>query len=591
MSEDGLHPLETILHLCAAAAPEPWYPRLFAKQEGVDPQALGRCLEDLWLSGLIDRADGGSEKGPAITLTREGQRVLLDPEALQRLRAGKPISSNDRAAVIREALRGRLRPFITHLLFALNILIFVVGYYSARKLGVGSAFLGGEPAAPMVAVLDQSGALTPEHVVEGQWRRLLTTGFVHIGFLHLLMNMSCLFIAGRFIEQMWGHFRYLVIYVVSILGGSSLGIAHNVTRLAGASGAICGLLAAEAVWFLFNRRYLPRALLRQARTVFIVNFVLLIFISSFKNVSAWGHFGGAVAGALAAMLLQLHRFGPPLWRWLAVIGFVPLVWYGQYAIEYARATDPKWQEVERRVLEEHFAEPVASVMGEAKKVYKERALPLLEKHPTRREESEVEPVLAALTEQRETLQAIDDELARFGPLLSLGGEHKKQSYLDRIARRLEWINSAEEALRNGSKWSQEEHEQQDFETRFLRVTDSTLSEAMAIYRERIRPVIEMDPAQRAAAAIKDAQAALADQRPRLLDLGEELRDAGPYEDETVETARLIAVRYANAGTELFDFCRQNLNSGAKETDSRKQALDKGEKKVEVYHQKWRDLVE
>jgi hypothetical protein len=407
------------------------------------------------------------------------------------------------------------------------------------------------------------------------------------------MNMLCLYVAGRFIEQIWGHLRYLLIYLVSVLGGSCLGIAHapEIRWLAGASGAVCGLLAAEAVWFLFNRRYLPRPLLRQARTVFIVNFVLLVFISSFKNVSAWGHFGGAAAGALTAMLLQLHRFGPPLWRWLAMVGFVPLIWYGQYAIAHARATDPEWQRIERGVLEAHFAEPVAKAIGEAKRIYKESALSVLEKHPTRREESEVEPVLVALTEQRETLQALDDELARFGPLLSPGGENKKQSYLDRIVRRLEWIDSAEEALRNGSKWSQEERELRDFEIHFWRLTDSTVTEAMDVYHQRIRPVFESEPSQRAAGAIQDAQTVLADQRARLLDLREELKDAGPYEDETAKTARRTAIEYANTVDELFSFCQQKLNSGAKETESLKQTLDRGEKKVEEYHRKWRDLVE
>jgi rhomboid protease GluP len=591
MSEDGLNPMETILRLCAAASPDPWYPRLFAKQEGVDPKALSRCLEDLWLSGLIDRADGGEEKGPAIYLTRGGQRVLLDPEALQRLRAGKPISTNDRAAVIRNALRGSTRPLITRLLLALNIFIFLFGYYTARKVGAGSAFLAGGPPAQLIEVLDQSGALAPEYLIDGQWQRLLTAGFVHIGFLHLLMNMSCLFIAGRFIEQMWGHLRYLVIYLVSILGGCVLGIAHDATRLAGASGAVCGLLAAEAVWFLFNRRYLPRALLRQARTIFIVNVVLLIFISSFRNVSAWGHIGGAAAGALAAMLLQLHRFGPPVWRWLAITGFVPLAWYGQYSIEHARATDPTWQDIERDVLVKRFAIPITEASTEAKKVYQESALPLLEKHPSRREEAKIQLVQSELAEQREKLQALEEELTRFGSLFSPNGERKKQWYRDRIARRFEWIDSAAEALRDGSKWSQTECEQRDFETHFLRVTDSILSEAMDVYRERIRPVFEKEASQRGAAAIKNAQAALADQFPRVLDLVEELRVAGPYEDETVEKARLTALRYANTSGELFKFCKEELNTGAKETESLKQDLDEREKKVENYHKKWRDLVE
>lgn len=453
MSEDGLHPLESILRLCAAAAPEPWYPRLFAKQEGVDPQALGRCLEELWLSGLIERADGGPEKGPAISLTREGQRVLLDPEALQRLRADQPISSNDRAAVVRQALRGRMRPFITQLLLVLNIAIFVAGYYAADKARAGSEFLRGAPLTETYAkVLEKSGAITPAHVIEGQSWRLLTAGFVHIGFLHLLMNMTCLFVAGRFIEQMWGHPRYLVIYLVGLLGGSCLGIAHDAAGLlAGASGAICGLLAAEAVWFLFNRRYLPRNLLRRARTVFFINLVLLIFISSFKNVSAWGHFGGAAAGAVAAMLLQLHRFGPPLWRWLAIFGFVPLVWYGRYSIEHARATNPKWLKFEEKLFIERHARAAFESMKEARHVYDAEVEPLLETHPIRRAPEKVEGIWPLLAVQKRKLTAVADGLARAGPYHDADLEEAREVGRQYVLAGIELFDLAEHVLRLGEK--------------------------------------------------------------------------------------------------------------------------------------------
>lgn len=449
MSEDGVHPFETIMRLCAAAAPEPWYPRLFIKQGGVDPEALSNCLEEMWISGLIERADGGPEKGPAITLTRDGQRVLLDPEALQRLRADEPLSPYDRSAVIRRVLRGRTRPYVTRLLLVLNILVFLAGYYSASKMGVGDNFLRGEVAE----VLNKSGALTPSHIIEGQWWRLLTAGFVHIGFLHLLMNMASLHVAGRFIEQLWGHLRYLVIYLVSVLGGCCLGIAHtpNGAVLAGASGAICGLLAAEAVWFLFNRRYLPRMLLRRARTVFLVNLLLLVFISSFKNVSGWSHFGGAAAGALTAMLLHLHRFGPPLWRWLAIAGFVPLGWYGYYAIEQARLTNPSWHEIEEQQFMHRLRPQVQRAAKKAYQVYAEQIEPVLVKHPTRRDAAQVGEALSSLDEQQRELNAVAEQLDHAGPYLLPEVEEARQVGREYIRAISEWFAEGERLLRLGDK--------------------------------------------------------------------------------------------------------------------------------------------
>jgi membrane associated rhomboid family serine protease len=603
MSEVGLHPLEMILRLCAAVAPEPWYPRLFANQEGVDRQALGQCLEELWLSGLIERADGGPEKGPAIHLTREGQRVLLDPEALERLRAGEPVSTSDRGAVIRGALRSRMRPIVTVALLLLNVLVFGWGYREARAKNLDNDFLSGAVKGPVTAenlrkqqevmrIQEKSGSLSPANLIDEQWWRLLTAGFVHFGFLHLLMNMFVLYSAGRFIEQMWGHVRYLVIYIAAVLGGCCLSVAHEAVQMAGASGAVCGLLAAEAVWFLFNRRYLPRTLLRRARTIFLVNLVLLIFISSFKNVSAWGHFGGAAAGAMTAMLLQLHRFGPPVWRWLAMIGFVPMVWYGHYTIEHARATDPKWQQIERDVIQEHFAKPVAEARADADKLYKETALPLLEKHPTRRDAPKVEKVLAELSQERDMLQTLDEALARFAPRIGPIAEKKLQRYRAWVAGRLTLIVSAEKTLRNGEKWfPPTQREQFEFETLYLRVTDATVSDAMADYHRQIRPLFDIERSQRSPAALQETQAALIEQRQELSALLRELRAAGPYEDEIAETARRTAIGYAVACRRLFDLVQQDLNSEAEDTDKRKRALEKAENRAEENRLKWRELVE
>ncbi|HEY7159488.1 MAG TPA: rhomboid family intramembrane serine protease [Gemmataceae bacterium] len=456
MSETGLNPLESILRLCAASAPEPWYPRLYAKQTDVDPRALAYCLEELWLNGLIDKKPGNEETGPCISLTREGERVLLDPEALRRLRAGEPLSSSDRGAVIRQALRGRLRPRITVLLVLLNVLVFAAGYWYARQKGLDSDFLRGIPmTVPVAHLLEQSGALVPGDLLDGQWWRLLTAGFVHIGLLHIVMNMACLYFAGRFIEQLWGHTRYLVIYLVAILGGSVLVAAHPVELTAGASGGVCGILAAEAVWFLFNRRYLPRALLRQARTNFIINFVLLVFISSFENVSGWGHFGGAAAGALAALLMHLQRFGPPVWRWLALTGFVPLVWYGQYAIEHGRPKslemEKKWLQMEDQYFGEHYARPVFKAMRKAREIYFDKVEPVLEMHPTRRDPAKVEAVSPILAEQQRELTELADGLARAGPYRSPDAEEAREIGQQYVRAGVDLLKLAERVLRQGDE--------------------------------------------------------------------------------------------------------------------------------------------
>ena len=449
MNEDGLHPLESILRLCAAAAPEPWYPRLFAKQEGVDRQELSRCLEELWQSGLIEKGKGDAENGPAISLTREGERVLLDPEASQRLRDGEPLSDYDRGARIRQALSGRVRPLVTRLLVALNLFVFAVCYYYTDKVGATNAFLSGSVTAPVAIVLDRCGLLSPRALLDQQWWRLLTTGFIHVGFMNLLMNAVALFFAGRFVEQLWGRLPYLTIYLVSLLGGNCLGVARGGGLIAGAAAGICGLLAAEALWFLFNRRYLPRDLRGQARTNAMMSVLLLAMILFFTNMNPWSDIGGAASGAIAAFLLQLHRFGPPPWRWLALAGFAPLVWYGHYTIERARLTNPEWQKVEDRYFESRFRPAVLRSAKKADEIYREKVESILEMHPERRDAAKVEEVLPILNEQQQELNAVAEQLAHAGPFGSPEAEEARQVGRDYVLSLSEWLAAAEHMLRIG----------------------------------------------------------------------------------------------------------------------------------------------
>src|SRR6185437_6277821 len=123
--------------------------------------------------------------------------------------------------------------------------------------------------------------------VRGQWWRLLTACFVHFGLIHVGLNMWVLRGLGRYAEQMWGRARYLTIYLLSGLGGTYLAMAISpaviqdgvvIERLeAGASGAICGLIGAEAVWIWLNSKYLPRSFLARWRRAFVLNAALLLF--------------------------------------------------------------------------------------------------------------------------------------------------------------------------------------------------------------------------------------------------------------------------------------------------------------------------
>ena len=210
-------------------------------------------------------------------------------------------------------------------------MVFGWGYLTAREKNLGNDFLRGYavPTQPPTAedirkqneilrIQEKSGSLSAYNLIDGQWWRLLTAGFVHFGFLHLLMNVVFLYLIGRFVEPMWGHLRYLSIYLASVLGGSCLGVVHNFTIVSSASDAVCGLLVAEVVWFVFNRRYLPRAASAAHANVSPHQHGHADLHRFFQGCWRLGDGGRRrFRGDCRSAASKLHRFGPPMWRWLA----------------------------------------------------------------------------------------------------------------------------------------------------------------------------------------------------------------------------------------------------------------------------------
>jgi membrane associated rhomboid family serine protease len=139
------------------------------------------------------------------------------------------------------------------------------------------------------------------------WYRLVTSGFLHFGILHLAFNMYFLYVLGPMLEPGLGRVRFLLFYVASLLGGS-LGVlvldSGGIT--AGASGAVFGLLAGATVG-LWRRGINPFS--TGIGTALILNLFITFAI---PGISIGGHLGGAVAGALCAlvMLAPSHRSFP-----------------------------------------------------------------------------------------------------------------------------------------------------------------------------------------------------------------------------------------------------------------------------------------
>jgi membrane associated rhomboid family serine protease len=181
-------------------------------------------------------------------------------------------------------------PSLTYLLIGINVLVAL-----GSLLGGASATGGGGVGS---STLLADGALSRTAIEQGEYWRLVTAGFLHAGFFHLLFNMLALYILGSMLEPAIGRLRFGLIYFVSLLAGS-LGalIAQPVGLTVGASGAIFGLMAAAAV----VARSRGLGLMESGLGIWIGLNLLITF--TIPNISIGGHIGGLVGGALAALVL------------------------------------------------------------------------------------------------------------------------------------------------------------------------------------------------------------------------------------------------------------------------------------------------
>jgi membrane associated rhomboid family serine protease len=179
-------------------------------------------------------------------------------------------------------------------LIAINVAVFAVTVAQAGSLS-------NDTNAPLF----QQWALQPEAVTLGAWWQLITSGFLHTGLLHIAFNMIALWVFGQELEPVLGKVRFLVVYLVSLLGGSLAVFlfADPASGTAGASGAVFGLMGALAV-VLLRLRLSPRP----ALTLILLNVIISFTV---PNISILGHLGGLATGtAVTAAMLYTPKKPP-----------------------------------------------------------------------------------------------------------------------------------------------------------------------------------------------------------------------------------------------------------------------------------------
>ncbi|MBX3285663.1 MAG: rhomboid family intramembrane serine protease [Actinobacteria bacterium] len=204
------------------------------------------------------------------------------------------------------------RPVLTQVLIGINVAVFLL----VVALD-GSGAIGGDSGQVhldygLIAKFHQGPFVFPGYGVgEGEWYRMVTSGFLHYGVIHLLMNMYALWILGAAVEHLGGRARFGAIYAASLMGGSLGALLLSPGSLtAGASGAIFGLMGAI---FLAHR---AQGIPFRNSPLLPVLLINALFTLGISGISIGGHLGGFLAGAASGWLLLDYGSRRDVEKWV-----------------------------------------------------------------------------------------------------------------------------------------------------------------------------------------------------------------------------------------------------------------------------------
>ena len=222
-------------------------------------------------------------------------------------------STNERKNKKMEKIFSSKKPIITEIIITICVIMFFV---SGMGFDLNSLLYFGANSSLLVR--------------SGEIFRLITYMFLHAGFIHIFLNMYSLYIVGTKVEDFFGKWKYIVIYLFSGISGGllSIGLNQNVISV-GASGAIFGLFGALIYFGYTYRGYVGAIVKSQIVPIVIYNLIIGFFI---PGIDMWGHVGGLFAGMLTANMLgtienKKYNFSNIM---LFILYFAFLVYLGLY---------------------------------------------------------------------------------------------------------------------------------------------------------------------------------------------------------------------------------------------------------------------
>ncbi len=212
--------------------------------------------------------------------------------------APQPASTGQRGG--RVVIAGRKAP-ITAVLVGINVAVFVAMAFSFKSVG-----------EPTTQQLLQWGAnFGPLSLGPEPWR-ILTCNYVHIGLIHILFNMWCLWELGNLAERIFDPFTYVLTYTMCGIAGSLSSLWwHPLVTGAGASGAIFGLAGALIAALYLGRLPIPKQAMQRTLRSLMIFAGYNLFFGLAPGIDNSAHLGGLVCGIILGALLAKHLTQPP----------------------------------------------------------------------------------------------------------------------------------------------------------------------------------------------------------------------------------------------------------------------------------------
>ncbi|HWO77636.1 MAG TPA: rhomboid family intramembrane serine protease [Bacillus sp. (in: firmicutes)] len=246
-----------------------------------------------WYTLILDQADQDKTLNiiSQISGCKWKQPFLITPDehdVLQLREYTKQWATHQRQTIEKTFQNGK--PIFTYLFIAIQLAVF--------------AFMELEGSSEDPRTLLEFGAKFNPLILAGEWYRLITPIFIHIGVLHLLMNTMALYYLGTLVERIFGSVRFFFIYMIAGIIGSIASFAFSPNLSAGASGAIFGCFGALLYFGMFQPKLFLRTLGYNIFIVIALNLALGFAIPGIDNA---GHIGGLVGGFTATGIVHFPK--------------------------------------------------------------------------------------------------------------------------------------------------------------------------------------------------------------------------------------------------------------------------------------------